>query len=199
MSLVHGFDVDLVPADPGRDGATIQRWLADPHGAFWGMASLDAEAVTAYLAGVVTHPHQDGWLGLVDSAPAFYAETYDPAHVLLPGIHDRASGDLGMHVLISPPAGRPRHGLTDAVFAAVMRWCFDGLDAARVIVEPDVRNAAIRRKNVRAGFTEVREVQVVDGGHAKTAALSVCTRDDFALSELGVLAPFTSAIRGARA
>ncbi|MFB7890732.1 GNAT family N-acetyltransferase [Microbacterium sp. NPDC056044] len=182
------FATSIVAADAERDAILLQRWLADPHAAFWGMAGLDVPAVRDYLAGVVADPRQDAWLGLVDGVPAFFAETYDPAQVLLRGIHDPLPGDLGMHVLIAPPAGAPRHGLTDAVFAAVLTWCFDELGAARVVVEPDTRNERIRRKNVRAGFVELRDVSIDDGDHTKTAMLSVCTRDDFARSELAAVA-----------
>lgn len=186
MTLETALSVALTSADAQRDAPLLQHWLADPHAAFWGMADLDAAAVEEYLDGVAAHPAQDAWLGLVNGIPAFYAETYDPARVLLTGVHDAAPGDLGMHVLISPPGGDPRHGFTDAVFAGVLSWCFDELDAVRVVVEPDVRNDRIRRKNLRAGFTELREVIVDDGGHTKTAMLSVCTRADFAASEISL-------------
>ena len=187
MTVTTGLAVALVPADAQRDAALLQHWLADPHAAFWSMADLDEEAVAAYLGGIAAHPAQSGWLGLVNGIPAFYAETYDPARVLLNGVHQALPGDLGMHVLISPPGGEPRHGFTDAVFAGVMTWCFDELGAQRVVVEPDVRNDAIRRKNVRAGFSELHEVAVDDGGHTKTAMLSVCTRAAFAASDIALV------------
>ncbi|MEV4687995.1 GNAT family N-acetyltransferase [Microbacterium sp. LWH3-1.2] len=182
------FRTSIVAADPQRDALVLQRWLADPHAAYWDMGDLDVDAVRVYLAGVAADPHQQAWLGLVDGVPTFFAETYDPAQVLLRGIHDPLPGDLGMHVLVAPPVGESRHGLTDAVFAAVMTWCFDELGAQRVVVEPDARNDRIRRKNLRAGFTELRCICIDQGGHAKTAVLSVCTRDDYARSELAAVA-----------
>ncbi len=188
MTLPTDAPLSIVAADPQRDAATLQAWLADPHAAFWGMGHLDADAVRDYLDGVVADPHQDAWLGLVGGIPTFFAETYDPAQVLLRGIHDPLPGDLGMHVLVAPPRGEPVHGLTDAVFAAVMAWCFDELGAERVVVEPDVRNERIRRKNLRAGFTELGEVEIRDADHTKAAMLSVCTRDDHRRSELAATA-----------
>lgn len=184
MSVATDLDITLIPADPRRDAVVLQSWLSDPHSAFWGMTALDAAQVEEYLASVTTAPGQQAWLGLIDGAPAFYAETYDPARVLLTEVHEATPGDLGMHVLISPPGAVTRHGLTDAVFAAVMTWCFDGLGATRVVVEPDVRNERIRAKNVRAGFQELGEVVVDEGGHLKTAMLSTCTREAFAASAL---------------
>ena len=186
--------VTLEPVEPTRDAATVHGWLTHPASAFWQLAHLGLTEVRDYLADVVDHPDQDGWLGRVDGVPAFYAETYDPARVLLAGVHDAAPGDVGMHLLVAPapedPAARAP-GLTDAVMAAVVRFCLtrEGLDAARVVVEPDVRNRAIAAKNAAAGFRVLREVDVAEGdGRTKRAALSVCTRADFAASPLGALA-----------
>ncbi|GAA1715591.1 hypothetical protein GCM10009809_09720 [Isoptericola hypogeus] len=188
--------VTLEPVDPARDAATLHAWLAHPASAFWRMGHLGVGEVRGYLADIADHAHQDGWLGRVDGRPAFYAETYDPARVLLAGVHDAEPGDLGMHLLVAPPPddrARRAPGLTDAVMAAVVRFCLApaprGRGAARVVVEPDVRNRAIAAKNAAAGFRVLQEVDVVeDGGHAKRAALSVCTRADFAASPLGALA-----------
>lgn len=176
--------ISIVRADAQRDAGALQQWLAHPHAAFWGMGDLGVDEVRDYLAAMAADPRQDAWLGAVDGTPTFFAETYDPAHVLLRGIHEAIPGDLGMHVLVAPPTDRPRHGLTDAIFAAVMAWCFDELGARRVVVEPDARNDRIRRKNLRAGFTELRYVSIDEGDHTKTAVLSVCTAHDHRRSEL---------------
>ena len=50
-----------------------------------------------------------------------------------------------------------------------------------MVVEPDVRNAAIALKNAKAGFVVDRAVELGD----KRAALSFCTRERFAASPLG--------------
>ncbi|ANJ25441.1 GNAT family N-acetyltransferase [Agromyces aureus] len=187
MTVVTDYEIEIRPVDARLDAPVVQRWLAHPKSAFWGMQELGVDEVAEYLAEVSTHPHQDSWLGTVDGAPAFLAETYDPANVLLVGLHDAQPGDLGMHVLVAPADGHARHGLTDAVFAAVMRWCLDELGAERVVVEPDVRNSAIALKNARAGFRVLGEIDVPEGEHVKRANLSVCTSADFAASALGSL------------
>ncbi|WP_370619782.1 GNAT family N-acetyltransferase [Mumia sp. Pv 4-285] len=171
----------IEPVEASRDTAVVHRWFSDPHAAFWQLGDLDVSAVEEYLDGVTADPHQDAWLGSVDGRPTFLVETYDPAHVLLTDVHDALPGDLGMHLLVSSPVGRPRRGLTGAVMASVMRLCFEQLGAARVIVEPDVRNAPIARKNADAGFRVLRDVRLGD----KVARLSVCTPADFARSTLG--------------
>lgn len=186
-------EITLEPVVPVRDAELIQGWLAHPAASYWKMGGLTVDEVREYLAAVQAGPYEDAWLGRLDGEPVFLTETYDPARVLLPGIHDARPGDLGMHLLVAPPT-TPRHGLTDAVMTAVMRFCLTddgegagagGRGATRVVVEPDVGNRKIAAKNAAAGFRVLREVDLGRGAHAKRAALSVATRADFAASALG--------------
>ena len=194
-------ELTIEPVDPGRDASLLQRWLADPASAFWQMSDLSVAEVHDYLTGVAADPHQDAWLGRLAGEPVLLAETYDPRHVLLPGHFDAVPGDLGMHVLVAPrtPGTDPRHGLTDAVFGAVMRFCLTDAPGARgalrVVVEPDARNAAIAAKNAAAGFRVWGEIALP----GKRALLSLCDRADFAASPLGAVgtdaAPLASHLR----
>jgi siderophore synthetase component len=186
-------EITIEPVDPARDAELVQGWLAHPAAAYWQMAELRVDEVREYLAGVQAGPHEAAWLGRLDGEPIFMTETYDPAHVLLVGVHDARPGDIGMHLLVAPPV-TPRHGLTDAVMTAVMRFCLSGdqpdgagagRGATRVVVEPDVGNRKIAAKNAAAGFRVLRELDLGRGAHAKRAALSVATREDFAASALG--------------
>ncbi|GAA4710826.1 Siderophore synthetase component [Promicromonospora umidemergens] len=193
-------EVTLEPVVPVRDAGLVQGWLSHPAASYWQMAGLRVDEVREYLAGVQAGPHEAAWLGRLDGEPVFLTETYDPARVVLADVHDARPGDLGMHLLVAPPA-TPRHGLTDAVMTAVMRFCLSGeraaggqagggqagagLGATRVVVEPDVGNRKIAAKNAAAGFRVLREIDLGRGAHAKRAALSVATRADFAASALG--------------
>ncbi|WP_278236505.1 GNAT family N-acetyltransferase [Isoptericola sp. AK164] len=186
-------ELTFSPVDPDHDAPVVQGWLAHPASGAWHMTDLGVDDVRDYLGAVAADDAQDGWLVRLDGEPVAYVETYDPARVLLTAVHDAAPGDVGMHLLVAPapadPAAR-RRGLTDAVMSAVVRFCLadaadGGRGGARVVVEPDVRNAPIASKNAAAGFRVLGEVEVTDGGHTKTAALSVCTRADFAASPLG--------------
>lgn len=168
--------LSLVPIDPDRDATLVHDWLADPHSAFWQMGDLSVDEVRDYLHVIAADPDQDSWLGHRDGEPAFLVETYDPARVLLAGVHDAEPGDLGMHLLVSPPpVGVRVPGLTSAIMATVVRFCFDGLGARRIVVEPDVRNAAIARKNAEVGFRVVGEVDLP----GKRATLAVLERARF--------------------
>ncbi|MRG59015.1 GNAT family N-acetyltransferase [Agromyces sp. CFH 90414] len=188
----------IAPVDPDRDAAVLHAWLTDPHSAFWQMGGLSADEVLEYFRDVAADPDQQAWIGLRDGEPAFLVETYDPARVLLADVHDAEPGDVGMHLLVSPPRpDAPRvHGLTSAVMATVVRFCFDGLGARRVVVEPDVRNAAIARKNAEVGFRVLREVDLP----GKRANLSVLEHAWFEASAPAHLpTPGGSAIQEARA
>lgn len=179
-------EVTIEPVVPARDAELVQGWLAHPAASYWQMAELRVDEVREYLAAVQTCPHEAAWLGRLAGEPVFMTETYDPAHVLLADVHDALPGDIGMHLLVAPPV-TPRHGLTDAVMTAVMRFCLTapGQGATRVVVEPDVGNRKIAAKNAAAGFRVLRELDLGRGAHAKRAALSVATRADFAASALG--------------
>ncbi|WP_426308615.1 GNAT family N-acetyltransferase [Cellulosimicrobium sp. E-16] len=180
-------DVSVDAVDPARDAALVQGWLAHPRSAFWQLGHLDVDGVRAYLAEVTADPHQDAWLGRVDGVPAFLAETYDPARVTLADVPAAVAllepGDVGMHLLVAPPSGPARGGFTSAVMGAVVRFCLDpaGRGGRRVVVEPDVLNAAIAAKNAAAGFRVLRALELP----GKTAHLAVATRADLDASPLG--------------
>ncbi|MGP9539636.1 GNAT family N-acetyltransferase [Brachybacterium sp. AOP43-C2-M15] len=178
-------DLTFHPLDPAAHAELLHGWLTAPRARFWGMTEHSLQDVRTYLEAVAASPHEQGWIGERDGVPLVHVETYDPRHLLPEGLLEHAPGDLGMHLLIAPAHGVPEHGLTAVVMAAVLRWCLDERGAARVVVEPDERNAAVLAKNAAAGFRVLRHVEIPDGTGTKRAALSVCTRADFAASVLG--------------
>ncbi|MFC7374793.1 MULTISPECIES: GNAT family N-acetyltransferase [unclassified Brachybacterium] len=189
--------ITIGPFKPAEHLDLLHDWLTHPRSAAWGMVGATRDQVRSHLETIAASDHAGSWIGLVDQQPRFYLETYDPATLLPPGALDHRSGDLGMHLLVAPPIGEGEHGFTDRVMAAVMRFCLGthgpdpasgaaaGRGARRVVVEPDVRGTAIRAKNAAAGFRVLGDVDVTDEGATKRAALSVCTRENFAASVLG--------------
>ncbi|TQK68325.1 GNAT family N-acetyltransferase [Nocardioides sp. SLBN-35] len=172
--------ITIEPLDVERDLDLLHAWVTHPRSAYWMMLDASRDDVREEYAGIAADPHHDAWLGRVDGRPTFLAETYDPAHSPLAGLPEVRDGDLGMHVLVAPPAGPAVPGLTTAVFDAVMEHCFADPAVRRVVVEPDARNEPIRAKNLAAGFVELREVPLP----GKTAMLSVCSRDDWNAPDL---------------
>ena len=178
-------DLTFTPLDPVAHAELLHGWLTTDRARFWGMSAHSPAQVRAYLDSVAASEHEQGWIGARAGTPLVYVETYDPARLLPAGLLAPEPGDLGMHMLIAPPAGEPEHGLTAAVMGEVVSWCLHERGAARVVVEPDARNRAVLAKNAAAGFRVLRHVEIPDGEGTKRAALSVCTRADFAASPLG--------------
>jgi siderophore synthetase component/RimJ/RimL family protein N-acetyltransferase len=174
--------MNLVPLDLDRDLDLLHAWVTHPRSHYWGLQGADPSRVRDEYQKIADNPHHHAWLGLDDDGtPLFLAETYEPAHSELASFYDVRPGDIGMHVLVAPPASDlapKRSGLTSAVFRAVMDFCFADSKVDRVVVEPDVRNEAIARKNAEAGFVEVRHIQL----HDKVARLSFCTRVAYEMS-----------------
>ena len=157
----------------------LHAWVTHPRSVYWQMGGAGVDEVAREYERISESADHHAWLGRVDGEPTFLAETYDPARSELADLDEVRPGDLGMHLLVAPPGGTPRPGLTRAVFGAVLRHCFSDTRVRRVVVEPDVGNEAVLRLNARAGFTRVRDV---DLGH-KTAALSFLAREDHVLRD----------------
>jgi siderophore synthetase component len=158
----------LEPLDLETDIALLHSWVTHPRSVYWEMQGASVADVAAEYRLIDENPHHHAWLGRVDGAPAFLAETYDPAHSELADVPELSPGDLGMHVLVAP-TDRPVHGFTRAVFAAVLDHCFADDAVRRVVVEPDARNDRIRALNREFGFRELRTITLP----TKEAALSV--------------------------
>ena len=191
--------VSIRPLDVDRDAARIHEWLTHPRAHYWMMTDLDEAEIRTYLERIRDSADDAGWVGSVDGIDCFYVETYTPDSLIPQNVLATEPGDIGMHLLVAPPAGPAVHGLTDRIMAEVIDFCLKpsdrgGRGAERVIVEPDARNDAIIEKNRAAGFTPITEATIMMGEIEKLALVSVCTRADF---EASALAPFVTA--GARA
>ncbi|WP_309131577.1 GNAT family N-acetyltransferase [Brevibacterium sp.] len=185
-------EVRIDPMVPARDTELIHSWLSDPRSRYWQMTELSDTEMRDYLDQILRSPDDNGWVGSVDGHRCFYVETYAPSTLIPAAVIDEQPGDIGMHLLVAPPQGEPVSGLTDRIMAEVIAFCLrphshGGRGGTRVIVEPDVRNAAIIAKNAAAGFRPVREADIVQDGVPKRALVSVCTWEDFDASALAPL------------
>lgn len=169
-------DITIEPLDVARDLALLHAWVTHPRSSFWMMQDASIPSVRREYDAIAASEHHDAWLGRVGGRPLFLVETYDPRQADgMADLPELAEGDLGMHVLVAPPDGRPVPGLTTDIFDAVMAFCFADPEVRRVVVEPDVGNQPIRDKNVAVGFVELREIPLP----GKTGLLSVCAREDW--------------------
>jgi RimJ/RimL family protein N-acetyltransferase len=170
----------LEALDHVRDLPLLHAWVTHPRSVYWGMQDATPEQVHDEYARIDADPHHHALLGRADGEPAFLVERYDPAHSPLAGLPELRPGDVGMHVLVAP-TDAPVHGFTAAVMRRVMEECFDDPAVRRVVVEPDARNHKIAALNAAVGFVVARHLDLPD----KTAALSFCSRADFAASTIG--------------
>ncbi|MFH9978012.1 GNAT family N-acetyltransferase [Streptomyces sp. NPDC017179] len=162
------------PLDSLKDAELLHGWVTHPKATFWMMQDATLTDVERAYTEIAADPHHDAFVGLYDGEPAFLMERYDPAHRELVGLYEPEPGDVGMHFLVAP-TDTPVHGFTRAVLTAVMRHLFEDPATRRVVVEPDVRNTAVRALNSAVGFVPEREVDKPE----KTALLSFCTRERF--------------------
>ncbi|MBT2555437.1 GNAT family N-acetyltransferase [Arthrobacter sp. ISL-5] len=161
--------------DPEADAQLLHSWVIRPYAAFWGMQSATVEDVVEEYSKIQSSGHHHALLGLDDGVPAFLMEEYLPVLSPLAGLYAVQPGDIGMHLLVAPPAGPPRTGYTAAVMEAVLDRLFAKDKVERVVVEPDARNHKIHVLNARLGFQPAGEVTLSD----KQALLSFCTREAF--------------------
>lgn len=161
------------------DAELLHNWLTDPRAKFW--ESLDASLadVQQEYTRIAAAEAEQAWIISLDGEPVALTEIYDPSRAVLASLGIARAGDVGMHVLIAPRAGDPRHGLSDTIFSALMRWIFSDLDVQRVLVEPDAANTAVHKKNARAGFPQPGQTVTLG---SKNALLQECSREQFVCS-----------------
>ncbi|WP_086711513.1 GNAT family N-acetyltransferase [Streptomyces antimycoticus] len=177
--------------DPAADAGLLHGWVTHPKASYWMMQGADEAEVAAEYRRIHEHPHHDAFIGLHEGRPAFLAERYDPSRVELEGLYPARPGDVGMHFLCAP-TDTPVHGFTLAVITVVMEFCFADPHVRRVVVEPDVRNAAVHALNAAVGFEIVEQIATPE----KDAYLGVCTRDRFEATRTALAARAARAVEG---
>lgn len=168
-----------------RDAATIHDWVRRDYARYWGMQGMTCADVRAAYEALTARPSLRALIGLVRGAdgsprPAFLTECYLPICEAFARHYDARDSDRGLHILVAPRPAQPIPGFTRAAFASVLELLFADPAAERIVVEPDIRNHKIRAINRAFGFRELRpiEIEASPAGPAKTAMLSVCTRED---------------------
>ncbi|UVJ39847.1 GNAT family N-acetyltransferase [Arthrobacter sp. CJ23] len=187
------------PVDPIADAPVLHSWVSQQYARFWGMVSATEQDVVEEHSRIVASGHHQAFLGLDDGVPAFLMERYRPESSPLADVYEVQSGDIGMHLLVSPPSGDPQPGFTTAVMQSVMTELFDDPATQRVVVEPDARNHKIHVLNERVGFRSrgVVTLPAVDPAEDhKDALLSFCTRADFLATLTPIPAAPVAASRG---
>ncbi|WP_447919695.1 GNAT family N-acetyltransferase [Achromobacter aegrifaciens] len=170
----EGASLALRPLTPETDAALLRQWFSMDYARFWSMQRHSEDQVREFYEALCGSGHASAWLGSHEGRPAFLVECYDPARDEVGEHYEVRPGDLGMHLFIGPPQVRIPN-FSRSVFAFVMRFMFDRLNAARIVVEPDASNTKIHALNLAMGFTYAGQARFRE----KTASLAFCTLPQF--------------------
>lgn len=170
---VHGFGQFTIQAMRIPDDIPlVQSWVSQAYARYWGMAGFSIEQVEQGYRAITQNA--DAFIGCLNNKPVFLLERYHPSNDPVGEYYDVQSGDMGMHILVSP-ADKPIANFTWTIFHTVMDFVFSDPLVSRVVVEPDVRNEKIHALNKRAGFVYDRVIDL----NGKKAHLAFCTRQQF--------------------
>jgi len=179
--FIHDRSITIRALDLAHDAPLLHGWFTLDYASFWGMQDKSEQETRDFYAALIGSGHAGAFMGLVDGAPAFIVECYDPAHDQLAQHYPVRPGDVGMHFFVGPARERVR-GYTRAVFRALMRFIFERLQARRVVVEPDVHNAKVHVLNREMGFVDEGYVRLA----RKLATLAFCTREQFVRAQAAI-------------
>ncbi|MYW05857.1 GNAT family N-acetyltransferase [Streptomyces sp. SID3343] len=152
---------------PKRDVPLLHAWMNDPSIAHWWDLAGDEDVVRRHLATRALRAPGGCYLGCVDDEPISYWELYRADLDELARVYPARPHDVGIHLLVGPPAWRGR-GIGSLLLRAVTELVLRAApDTARVVAEPDVRNTISIAAFERAGFERVATLELPD----KAAAL----------------------------
>lgn len=152
---VDGFGtVTFAPVHPDRDLDVLHGWVSQERARFWGMLDADRDRVHeiyAYLDSLATH---HAYLVRHDGRPAALLQTYEPTADPIGDFYPVLPGDLGIHLLLGPPAegAAPVPGFSAHLVSAMLGFLLADPAVLRLVAEPDARNAKAISRLTRSGF-----------------------------------------------
>ena len=132
--------ITLRPVEPAADAPMLHRWVTPDRARFWGMTECDVDRVEEIYSFVEDQEHLAAYVLVVDGEPVGLLQTYDPAVDEIGEWYDRRPGDVGVHLLLSDAPARI--GRTAEIVAAGLAFVSGLPGCARLVFEPDARNAA---------------------------------------------------------
>ncbi|MFG2821953.1 GNAT family N-acetyltransferase [Kitasatospora sp. NPDC048365] len=163
----------LRPVTLPGDLDLLTGWMNDPAVDAWWELAGPPEATERHLRAQLDGDGRSiPYLGLLDGVPTGYFELYRADLDPLAAHYPARPHDIGVHLLLGPPAARGR-GLGSLLLGALAGLVLDQRpECTRVVAEPDLRNTPSVRAFRNAGFTQTAELDLP----AKRAALMVRPR-----------------------
>lgn len=168
----------LRPLDPATEAEVVHAWVTQEWARFWMMQDHTLEEVREIYQWIHDQPTHAAYLVRDGETPVGLFQTYDPRAEEVGEHVDLEPGDVGIHLLLAPPAAeRPtgERGWSSAIFGLVLDSVFADAAVGRVLVEPDARNDKAVARMSRTGFEmgEVVELSV------KPARIGWLTREAY--------------------
>jgi acetyl CoA:N6-hydroxylysine acetyl transferase len=157
-----------------QDLERLHDWMNRPHVVpFWRL-NRPLEELRTHFERALRVPHQTLHIGLLDSVPMSYWETYWAVDDVIACCYRPDPSDQGVHLLIGPPEFLGK-GLALPLLRAMVRLLFHHVQTKKIVAEPDIRNARMIHVFERCSFEFVKRIQLPD----KEAALMFCHRQRF--------------------
>lgn len=152
----------------------IHHWVTQDYASFWGMGEQSLSEVSSFYHRFFDRVDANAYLGYLDNRPMFLLEVYNPATDSIAKSYQVKQGDVGMHILLSPPEIKI-DGFSLQVMQFVISFLFAEPEVKRIVVEPDFRNHKIHRLNRLVGFKHTKKVVI----NKKTALLGFLDEQNF--------------------
>jgi lysine N-acyltransferase len=146
--------------DPDRDPAMLVSWFARPHLAQTWEQEWPEERWRADAAHRLSGDYSRPLIVSLDGTDVAYIELYRPARDEIARLYPVDPHDMGLHVATADPALTGK-GVMSGFMADLATALFDAEPRCRrVVLEPDARNARMRRALLKRGWTDVGEFDV---------------------------------------
>lgn len=166
--------IDIRPFRITEDSKALHQWVNLDYAMFWGMQGTSVQEVQLEYAKLMEPQHYDVFVGVFQNQPIFVLERYDPEQDVVGTLYPKKHGDVGVHIIVSPPGIRIPN-FTWYVFTAIMDFVFENTMVNRILVEPDIRNKKMFALCQRIGFELDKIIELPN----KTAQLAFLTRDRY--------------------
>lgn len=157
-----------------KDAVLLHQWHHEPHVIPFWHQNLPFSEYTKHLKGLLSDRHQTLWLGMINGEEMSYWETYWAKDDIIGGYYDAEPFDQGVHLLIGDTSYLGK-GLAEPMLQSLMKQMFSDSRTARIVAEPDSRNAKMIHVFKKCGFVPQKELNLPD----KQALFLICTREDF--------------------